>query len=209
MSNKDCGHHKSKRKKLYKRIAVGILTFILIVGLIILIIWAVLKPSKPSFTLQDATLFSFNLTSPVQLTTIFQVTVVARNPNDKIGIYYDRLLVYANYRNQQITLPTSIPPNYQDTNAVSIWSPFLQGQNVPVAPFIGVQINGELQSGGVYILIRLDGRVRWRVGSFISGPYHIHVTCPAFIPLGNPNVGISVGKNAIKYQLTQGCSVSV
>ncbi|KNA06098.1 hypothetical protein SOVF_184230 [Spinacia oleracea] len=209
MSVKDCGHHKDKKKILLKRIAAGILTFIFIVLLVILIIWAVLKPSKPSFVLQDATLYNFNLTSPAQLTSVFQVTVQSRNPNDKVGIYYDRMLTYATYHDQQISLPTSIPSTYQDTNGMNIWSPFLQGQSVPIAPYIGAQINNELQMGSVKLVIKMDGRVRFRVGSFVSGSYRIHVNCPAYIPIGNPNIGTMVGRNAIKYQIVQGCGVSV
>ena len=92
---------------------------------------------------------------------------------------------------------------------MNIWSPFLQGQSVPIAPYIGSQINQEMEMGSVRLVIKMDGRVRWRVGSFISGPYRIHVNCQAFIPFGNPNSGIYVGRNAIKYQLIQGCGVSV
>uniref|UniRef100_A0A803MXX1 Late embryogenesis abundant protein LEA-2 subgroup domain-containing protein n=1 Tax=Chenopodium quinoa TaxID=63459 RepID=A0A803MXX1_CHEQI len=209
MSIKDCGHHKDKKKILLKRIFAGVLIFLFIVLLIVLIIWAVLKPSKPSFILQDATLYNFNLTSPAQLTSIFQVTVQSKNPNDKIGIYYDRLISYTTYHDQQITLPTSIPSTYQDTRGMNIWSPFLQGQSVPIAPYIGAQINNELQMGSVHLIIKLDGKVRFRVGSFVSGSYRIHVNCPAYIPMNNPGAGIMVGRNAIKYQLIQGCSVSV
>ncbi|KAL2900050.1 NDR1/HIN1-like protein 1 [Bienertia sinuspersici] len=209
MSVKDCGHHEDRKKIIIKRIIAGVLAFIVLVLLTILIIWAVLKPSKPSFVLQDATLYSFNLTTPAQLTSIFQVTVQARNPNDKIGIYYDKLDTYASYHDQQITLPTSIPPTYQDTKGMNIWSPFLQGQSVPIAPYIGAQISQQMEMQNVQLLIKMDGRVRWRVGSFISGPYRIHVKCQAFIPLGNSDFGVSVGRNAVKYQLIQGCSVSV
>ncbi|CAO2823988.1 unnamed protein product [Amaranthus hypochondriacus] len=208
MSIKDCGHHKDKKKILYKRIGYGILALVVVIGLIILIIWAVLRPSKPIFTLQDATLYSFNLTSPVQLTSIFQTTIVARNPNNKIGIYYDNLHVYANYHDQPISLSTLIPPTYQDSNEITIWSPFVQGENVPIASFIGTQIDGEIQSGSVYIVIKIDGRVRWKVGSMIVRSYHIHVNCPAYIPLGNPSIGIKVGNNAVKYQLTQRCNMN-
>ncbi|CAH2049774.1 unnamed protein product [Thlaspi arvense] len=56
--------------------------------------------------------------------------------------------------------------------------------------------------------IKVDGRVRWKVGSFISGRYHLYVNCPAYISFGNTNSGISVGP-AVKYQLAQICHVDV
>lgn len=57
-------------------------------------------------------------------------------------------------------------------------------------------------------MIKIDGRVRWKVGSFVTGRYRLHVRCPAYIPFGNRNSGVVVG-NAVKYQLATRCSVSV
>ncbi|KAJ7976206.1 NDR1/HIN1-like protein 12 [Quillaja saponaria] len=208
MSVKECGHHKDRRRKIFRRIFAGILVFLFIVLLTILIIWLVLKPSKPSFILQDATVYTFNASTPNILTSNFQVTLSSRNPNDKIGIYYDRLDAYATYRNQQITLRVALPPTYQDHKEVNVWSPYVFGNNVPVAPYNSVALSQDQNNGAVLILLKIDGRVRWRVGAFISGRYHIHVKCPAYITFGNRNTGVYVG-NAVKYQLVQRCSVSV
>jgi len=209
MGVKDCGHHENKRKKLIRRTAFCLLALIVIILLIILIVWAVVHPTKPKFILKDATLYSFNLTSPTQLNSIFQVTVQARNPNDKVGIYYDRLLTSAFYQNQQITLPTAIPPTYQDTKDTNVWSPFLRGPSVPIAPYLGSQINQDLAMGTVQVVIKMDGRLRFKVGSYTSGSYGIHVKCQAYIPIGNPNGGVYVANNVIKYTLSRSCDVSV
>ncbi|GMG98418.1 hypothetical protein Nepgr_000258 [Nepenthes gracilis] len=40
-------------------------------------------------------------------------------------VYYEKLDVYAAYRNQQITLPTLLPPTYQGHKDTVVWSPFL------------------------------------------------------------------------------------
>jgi hypothetical protein len=57
-------------------------------------------------------------------------------------------------------------------------------------------------------LIKIDGRVRWKVGSIITGRYRLHVTCFASIPFENRNSGNYVG-NAVKYQLSTRCGVSL
>ncbi|KAK6126507.1 hypothetical protein DH2020_039741 [Rehmannia glutinosa] len=164
---------------------------------------------KPRFTLQDATIFNLNVSAPNVISTTVQVTVNSRNPNSNIGIYYDRLDVYATYRNQQITYYTVIPPVYQGHKDVNVWSPFIYGNTVPVAPYNGLALTQDQSDGAIAITVKINGRVRWKVGSFISGRYHLHVTCPAYIPLGNSkNTGIVIG-NAVKYQLSQSCSVNV
>jgi hypothetical protein len=209
MTSKDCGHHQKRRHKLFRRICAGFLIFNFIILLIILLVWAILQPTKPKFILQDATVYAFNVSSPNLLTSRFEVTISSRNPNDKIGVYYDRLDVYAIYRNQQITLRTQLPPTYQGHKDINVWSPEIYGNAVPVSPYNAESLSQDQSSGTVLVLIKIDGRVRWKVGTFISGKYHLYVKCPAYITFGTRSNGITVGNNAIKYQLVQQCSVSV
>ncbi|KAL0338712.1 UNVERIFIED_CONTAM: NDR1/HIN1-like protein 1 [Sesamum angustifolium] len=209
MAEKVCSHHKSKKKKILRRCCAGLLIFNFIILFLILIIWAALQPKKPRFTLQDATIFTLNVSAPNVISTTVQVTINSRNPNNRIGVYYDKLDAYATYHNQQITYYTVIPPVYQGHKDVNVWSPFLYGNNVPVAPYNGLALSQDQSNGAIRLTVKLDGRVKWKVGSFISGRYHLHISCPAYIPLGNSkNTGIIVG-NAVKYQLSQSCSVSV
>ncbi|XP_022133133.1 NDR1/HIN1-like protein 1 [Momordica charantia] len=209
--SKECAHHSKKRSKLTRRIYAGILIFLFLVLLTILLVWAILQPTKPKFIIQDATVYVFNVTGANFLSSSIQVTVSAHNPNDKIGIYYDRLDVFAVYRNQQITLRTVIQPTYQGHNDVNVWSPFVVGNAVPIAPYNGAALYQDQAVGTLLLSIKLDGRVRFKVGAFVSGRYHLNVDCPATISFGNPAAGngIIVGNNAVKYQLVQPCSVSV
>ncbi|XP_051131262.1 NDR1/HIN1-like protein 1 [Andrographis paniculata] len=207
--DKVCSHHKNKRRKLLRRCCAGFLILAFLVLLAVLIIWAILQPKEPRFLLQDATVFNLNVSAPNVISTTIQLTISSRNPNSRIGIYYERLRVYANYNNQQITTPTGIPPVYQGHKDVNIWSPFIFGANVPVAPYNGLLLGQDKSNGGVNFKFKIDGRVKWKVGAFVSGRYHLHVTCPAFVPIGNSkNTGIVVG-NAIKYQISRSCSVDV
>ncbi|KAE9621733.1 hypothetical protein Lal_00032699 [Lupinus albus] len=209
MSIKECNHHKDKKKKIFRRVFWGIVIFLFIILLIILVVWATLRPTKPTFILQDVTVYAFNATIPNFLTSNFQVTLSSRNPNDKIGVYYDRLDTYVVYRSQQITLRTAIPPSYQGHKEVDIWSPIVYGTNVPVAPYNFVGLSQDQSNGNVLVVVNIDGRVRWKVGSFISGRYHIYIRCPAYINFGAQSNGNFVGNNAVKYQLVQQCTVSV
>ncbi|KAE8731127.1 hypothetical protein F3Y22_tig00002840pilonHSYRG00348 [Hibiscus syriacus] len=209
MSVKECGDHGKCRRKIFRRIIAGILIFLLIVLITILLIWAILRPSKPRFILQDTTVYAFNASTPNLLTSNLQITLSSRNPNDRIGIYYDRLDVYATYNNQQITLRTSIPPTYQGHNEINVWSPFINGNSVPIAPEFCASLESQQAAGSVFLIIKIDGRVRWKVGAFVSGRYHLYVRCPAYITFGSRSTGVVVGENAIKYQLVTRCSVTV
>lgn len=177
--------------------------------LIFIIICAILRPKKPSFVLQDATIYAFNVTSdPNLLTSNFQVTVISRNPNSKFGIFYDKLDIFATYRSQQITYYTTILPTYQGHKDTNVWSPFIYGTSVPVAPFYGVALSQDQSNGDICLEIKINGMVKWKIGSYTSDHHNIHVTCQANIPFGNLNSGIAVG-SAIKFQLSSKCKVSV
>ncbi|KAL5709196.1 hypothetical protein ACHQM5_019911 [Ranunculus cassubicifolius] len=209
MSAKDCGNHGGHKKKLYRRLFAAFLIFIILILFTILIIWLILRPTKPRFTLQDATVYNFNVsTGTFLLTSYFQVTVTTRNPNDRIGIYYDKLDIFASYHGQQITLANSISKTYQGHNDINVWSPFLSGTAVPLAPFLAVNLAQDQSTGNILVNIRIDGRVRWKVGTWTSGRYHLFVNCPAYLTFGNKYT-VGGGGVGIKYALDQGCSVDV
>lgn len=216
MSVKECDHHRGRKRILFQRIFWGIIVFLFLVLLTILLIWAILRPTKPTFILSDITVSAFNVTQPNLLTTNFQVTIMSRNPNDHIGVYYDRLDTYVTYRSQQITYRTSIPPSYQGHKEVDVWSPAVYGTDVPVAPFNFQTLSQDQSNGNFFVTVKLDGRVRWKVGTFISGRYHLYVRCPAYISVRNDGNGVSmgangvyIGANVVKYQMDQRCSVSL
>ncbi|KAG1331737.1 NDR1/HIN1-like protein 1 [Cocos nucifera] len=203
MSAKDGDNHgPCKRLNLYRRVFACLLGFLILILLVILIIWLVLRPSKPKFLLEDASVSQFDLSDPNFLSTTVQVTISSRNPNDRIGIYYDRLDVFANYNGQRITDATSLPPGYQGHDDVTVWSPYVHGAAFPLASYLADAVHQDQAAGLLLLYIKIDGRLRWKVGTWISGHYHIHVNCPAFFT-------VDAAKGQFKFQKVSSCSVDV
>ncbi|KAK4780479.1 hypothetical protein SAY87_016585 [Trapa incisa] len=226
MEPKDCGHHDEERRALRRRIFIFILGLLVLILLIIFIVFLILRPSKPSFVLRDATVYEFNATlssllpvaaaspTPGFLSSNLQVTVSSRNPNGRIGIYYYQLDASASYRGQQVTLPVLLPESYQGHKEVTDWSPFLIGRSVPVSPYLGDALSQDLNAGMVLLNVKIDGRVKWKVGTWTSGPYHLHVNCPALLMLKASGSGAAASAVArtglsMKAQLAQHCTVDV
>ncbi|XP_004506216.1 NDR1/HIN1-like protein 1 [Cicer arietinum] len=219
MSIKECSHHDDEdRRQLLHRILAAIASLIILILVTIFLIWIILKPTKPRFTIQDATIYTFNISSPISspfptpntLTLTMQVTLSIHNPNNRIGIYYQKLHVYGSYKNQQISLPTVIPDTYQGHKDFTVWSPFIYGVGVPVSPSRLSALVQDENNGMVLVNVKVNGRVKWKVGSWISGRYHIFVNCPAYVRFaGDRNNGIGVVAPAVKFQLLQSCSVDV
>lgn len=207
---KDCDHdcHDESWKPLYCRIIISLAVLIITVGVVIFIVWIILQPHSPRFILEDTTLYGLNLSEPNFLTSDMQVTISTKNPNDKIGIYYEKLDIYASYHNQQITLPTELPRTYLGHHDLTVWSPFLRGNAVPVSPYLVASLSQDVDAGVVLLNIKINGRLKWKVGTWLSGNYRLGVNCPAYLTLGSRGHGINVGAG-IKYQFVQHCTVEV
>lgn len=103
MTGRDCNQHYDYEERRMRRIVWGgLLGLIVAVAFVVFLVWAILHPHGPRFVLQDVTINDFNISQPNFLSSNLQVTLSSRNPNDKIGIFYDRLDIYATYRNQEV-----------------------------------------------------------------------------------------------------------
>jgi hypothetical protein len=47
----------------------------------------------------------------------------------------------------------------------------------------------DIAAGYVLLHVKVDGRVKWKVGSWVSGGYHLFVNCPALLATSGSAVG--------------------
>ncbi|MQM13396.1 hypothetical protein Taro_046317 [Colocasia esculenta] len=176
-------------RKLNKRLLCALSTFFLTGLSVVVLVWLILHPSKPQFYLKDADVYQLSLPSPRLLNTTLQFTLVSKNPNARVGVYYDRLRAYASYKGQQITAQAAIPPFYQGHDDSDILSTSLSGAGVPVAASFGYEVGRDQTAGRLPIRLKLEGRVRWKVGTWVSGQYPIVVDCEAVVSFapGDPS----------------------
>ncbi|KAL5216623.1 hypothetical protein ABZP36_008024 [Zizania latifolia] len=219
---KDCGEHKGcececERGKLSRKWRWALVVLLLHVPLVVaVVVWLALRPQKPLFYLRDLSVLCLNVTPPASayLFTTMQATVAARNSNGRGGIYYDKVDVYAQYKDVAITVPTQLPVEYQGHYDQSVWSPFLQSMDhVQLPPYLAVALAQDETAGYVLIHIRVDGSVRWKVGTWISGPYHLQVNCPALLTVneGHGSYGANTGggDGYFRFQQAAPCSVDI
>ncbi|CAN1845098.1 NDR1/HIN1-like protein 1 [Linum perenne] len=193
---------------------------VMLVGLAVLFSWAILRPTKPTFHLQDATLQAFNLTDSNSrlLTTSLQVTISSRNPNSHLGIDYVSIRTYALYRGQKITQPVELPQGYLGNKEVVEWSPILSGERVSLSADMAQLMTEDLKAGVVLVDFKVYGRLTWKIGTLFTWKYKLDVDCPAFLnknlPAGDRNgtvIGRMVnGDGGVKYDLgDHACNVNL
>ncbi|KAL0923636.1 hypothetical protein M5K25_007701 [Dendrobium thyrsiflorum] len=171
-------------KKLNKKLFFTLLSLLLS---LLLLFFLILHPSKPRFHLRDTSLYVFSLSSPPLprlLNSTIQATIASNNPNTHVGVYYDHLRAYAVYKGQPITAEAELPPFYQGSGDTDILSASLVGVGMPVAMSLGYEVVRDQMNGKMVLSIRLDGVMRWKVGSWVSGRYRFDVDCVAVIGYG-------------------------
>ncbi|XP_047322123.1 NDR1/HIN1-like protein 26 [Impatiens glandulifera] len=179
-------HHLKKIKNNFsssKKLICTFSTFFTSILFIIILIWFLLRPTKPQFSLKDTQITQLSSGAGL-LNSSLQLTLLSQNPNNKIGIYYDDFLLYATYKTQQITVQTPLPPFYQEHEEKNLLSATLIGVGVPVAPSLGYEVGRDRSSGKLVVNVKGIGRLRWKVGTWVSGSYRFVVNCVSVMDFG-------------------------
>ncbi|KAI3519413.1 hypothetical protein L1887_08502 [Cichorium endivia] len=181
--------HCAKKKlvnisHLQKKLLFTFTTFFSSILLLIIIVWFILRPTKPDFSLKEADIYQLVVSGTHLLNSSIQLTLLSRNPNQKVGIYYDEIHVYASYKGQQITLQTSLQPFYQDHRDTNLLSAVLLANALPVAPSFNYELGRDQTAGRLVLNLKANGLLRWKVGTWVSGKYRFNVNCVAVLVFG-------------------------
>lgn len=58
------------------------------------------------------------------------------------------------------------------------------GTGLPVAPSFGYEVGRDQTVGRLVLNLKVNGRLRWKVGTWVSGRYRLNVNCVAVMALG-------------------------
>ncbi|KAJ4726761.1 Late embryogenesis abundant protein [Melia azedarach] len=174
-------------EKHYRKLFCAFSAFFTSLLSLILLVWLILHPGKPQFSLKEADIYQLNLSNSHLLNSSIQFTLLSKNPNQKVGIYYDVIQVYAAYKGQQITVDTSLPPFYQGHQDSNLLTASLVGTGLPVAPSFVYEVGRDQIAGKLVLGAKVNGKLRWKVGTWVSGRYRFNVNCIAVMDFG-PNI---------------------
>ncbi|KAM7267609.1 hypothetical protein ACFE04_009775 [Oxalis oulophora] len=174
-------------KKHYKKIFFIFSTFFTTFLAIIFLFWLILHPSKPQFSLKEVDIYQLNLSGPRLLNSSIQLTLLSKNPNQKVSIYYDEIQAYASYKGEIITEYTTLLPFYQDRQESNLLTASLVGTGLPVSPSFGYEVGRDQTVGRIVLNLKVNGKLRWKIGTWVSGRYRFNVNCVSVMAFG-PNI---------------------
>ncbi|KAF5473929.1 hypothetical protein F2P56_005876 [Juglans regia] len=173
---------------------------IVMIGLAALVIWLILRPNNLKFHVTDAALTQFNLsTTNNMLQYNLALNVTVRNPNKRIGIYYDTIQANAYYEDQRFD-SESLTRFYQGHKNTTVLSPVFVGQQlVSLGTSELSKFNSEKSNGIYSIDLKLRLRIRVKVGWIKFGHFKPKINCDLKVPLS------SNGSSASSFETTK-CS---
>lgn len=166
---------------------------VLVVGLAVLIFWLIFRPiNRVKFHVTDASLTQFNFTTNNNMLNYnLALDVTIRNPNKKIGIYYDRIEVNALYEDQRFSTVV-LTPFYQGHKNTTVLSPVFKGEQLVLLGANELSVLNSEKSLGVFdIHVQLYLRIRFKLGKVKTWRFKPKINCDLKVPFSS--IGKSVG----------------
>ncbi|XP_076895917.1 NDR1/HIN1-like protein 13 [Bidens hawaiensis] len=161
--------------------------------------YVIYRPHRPTFSITSLHVTQFNLTSSNKLTTKFNLTALARNPNKKILLYYDPVIISFKSHGVNVgngNIPAFVSPKKNTTALRTVVA--LTGQTVG-GDDNGVKLKSEIKSKkSVELKTQMDTKVKVKIGSLKTKKLTIRVTCDGIkVPVGK-TAAATVGSGGVK-----------
>ncbi|OWM69034.1 NDR1/HIN1-like protein 10 [Punica granatum] len=170
------GPQYQRRNAFIRYFLVALISFFIITGSIIFIVWLVLRPRIPEFTVQSVKVTNFSVVDSQHVSGIWQVRLLVANPNKKMKISYATMDSTLFYKSEFITA-TRIPPFDQGTRNQTAVDTSFSVQDAYVAVSALNTLNSERAKGTVPFRIRVLAWVRFRSGWWRARSRLLKVWC--------------------------------
>lgn len=160
-----------------------IVSLVIIVGIIVLVLWLVLRPARIKVHVDQARLTRFNLTDNNLLHYNLSLDISVRNPNRRVGIYYDRLEARAFFNGQRFH-SAFLPTFYQGHKNTTMLYPSFNGEQMLVLSSGDVnEFNKQRDDGLFKVEVKIYSRIRFKVWRIKTNKYKPDADCDLKIPL--------------------------
>ncbi|GMG98416.1 hypothetical protein Nepgr_000256 [Nepenthes gracilis] len=195
--------YATRRAAFYRRFIAGMISVFVIFGVVLFIMWLVLRPRVPRFSVISLSVSQFNVSSSSQISGNWNVLFTVSNPNDKLHAYYDTIETYVFYQSQLLA-QNELAPFDQGTKSQTNLTAKLVAASAYVDGKALSGINEDRSHGSVTFNLRILALVRFKAGSWRARRRLLRVSCV--------NLSVGVSSNSSNGTLTGGprkCDVVV
>ncbi|KAL3838773.1 hypothetical protein ACJIZ3_023364 [Penstemon smallii] len=192
-----------KRKSCFKKCFCWtislFLLLILILGILAAIIYFVFQPRTPNYSVDSLRITHFNLGNDNSLSTTFNVNITARNPNRRIGIYYENGSHLSVWYTGTRLCEGSLPRFYQGHRNTTLLSLTLVGQTRDANGLLQ-SLEVQRQSGSIPLNLRARVPVRIRLGRLKLMRWNFLVRCRVVVDSLAENNAIRIRNSSCRFR---------
>ena len=175
-SPRDCSRSRSsssaKHRRRRCRVLIATSSTVASLASLALILWLTLRPSSPRFSLLAATATVDDAAASASI--VVDAALAAHNPNAHATALYGQLRATASYAG--VPLGAGAPLEQPD-----------QGDAVLSALLTSSTSRRPAPGGRALLRVRIEGQLRWKVASWVSGRHGLTVDCvAAVVPSSSP-----------------------
>ncbi|KAJ6798156.1 putative MAGE-like protein 2 [Iris pallida] len=164
------------RSLLFRRLLIIFISIFLAFGAVTLIVYIVLRPKLPTFSLSSLNVTNFNLSSSSSLSSSFDLSLSVYNPNSKMTVGYDRVLADVAVDGDPVA-STYLAPFIQPKGNSTTISAKMTAANVFVDSYVVDAIRSGSGSGVVRLDVRAVAVVRFWSGAWRTRRHELRVFC--------------------------------
>lgn len=178
-----------------------IFLIIVVIGATIGILWLIFQPKLPKYSIDKLEITQFNLSNDQSLSATFDVTIMARNPNEKIGIYYEGgSHITVSYNGTQLT-EGALPKFYQGHENTTQIVVGLAGQTQNATGLLSSLQQEQQQTGHVPLKLRVNQPVKIKLGQLKLPKLKFRVKCTLKVNAVSANDVISIQDSSCSFKL--------
>ncbi|VVA90326.1 unnamed protein product [Arabis nemorensis] len=178
-----------------------LLLFVVAIGATIGILYLVFKPKLPDYSIDRLQLTRFTPNQDLSLSTAFNVTITAKNPNEKIGIYYEDGSKITVWYLQTKLSEGSLPKFYQGHENTTVIYVQMTGETQDASGLRTSLEEQQQRTGNIPLRIRVNQPVRVKFGKLKLKEVRFLVRCDVFVDsLAADNV-IKIQSSSCKFRL--------
>ncbi|KAL8133827.1 hypothetical protein AgCh_009043 [Apium graveolens] len=168
-------------------------------GILAAVIFLVFRPKAPSYSVDSIQITQFNLNSDLSLSASFNVNVTARNPNKKIGIYYEGGSPISVWYTGTKLCEGSWPKFYQGHRNTTVLNLPLTGRAVNAADLLR-SIQQEQSTGRIPLNVRVRVPVRIKLGKLKLMKWKFLVKCRLVVDTLSAGNSIRITERSCKFR---------
>ncbi|XP_061348163.1 NDR1/HIN1-like protein 6 [Gastrolobium bilobum] len=177
-----------------------LLILIVAIGITIGILFLVLRPKIPKYSVDELSVSQFDISQNNSLSVTFNLTIIARNPNKKIGIDYRGGSHLSGWYNDTKLCEGALPKFYQGHRNTTVLSIPLSGQTQNATGLQNNLLQQLQQAGYVPLSLKVKQPVRIKLGKLKLFKITFRVRCRIVVDNLNANSSIRIRSSKCKFR---------